>query len=385
MPPREDAKLRADIPLTGLSIACFGSGLASSARPALAPAGVLRALAARGHVITLYEPDSAPRHHCAWARTVYYQPNLDSAFAAIDEARDADVIIKAGSREGLDDMLTIAVADLRDPSRLVAYWDLDAPATLARLLNWQMSALRQVLPAYDLVLAQDGGAYAVSSYMSLGAAACVPINSALDPELSHAAPPDPRFEADLLFVGDRSDRDAARIEKLFFSIAERVPDLKFVLGGRGWHDREMPANVRYVGHIFPKDLNSAYATARLVLCLDRVRMFEAGGAGGTVIADLTCDAERFLTPGREVLLVSNAGDIIEQLGSVPLAVARRIGEAGRQRLLHEHTYAHRARQVETIFLTAQPNVSPSFISAWQFASPPPEGRPQLQIPRWPSA
>jgi spore maturation protein CgeB len=53
----------------------------------------------------------------------------------------------------------------------------------------------------------------------------------------------------------------------------------------------------------------------------------------------------FLEPGREILVASSGAEVAELLGGLNLADRQRIAEAGRTRVLAEHTYAQRARQV----------------------------------------
>jgi spore maturation protein CgeB len=60
--------------------------------------------------------------------------------------------------------------------------------------------------------------------------------------------------------------------------------------------------------------------------------------------------EMFLEPGCEVLVARNGADVAEHLRSLTQERARQIGEAARQRVLSEHTYAHRAAQLEALML-----------------------------------
>src|SRR5438876_8885514 len=87
-----------------LSLAFFGSSLVSAYWNGAATyyRGILRALAARGHRITFYEPDAYDRQahrdmpDPSWATVVVY-PAQGSAtvLAAVASARKADLIVKA--------------------------------------------------------------------------------------------------------------------------------------------------------------------------------------------------------------------------------------------------------------------------------------------------
>ena len=77
------------------------------------------------------------------------------------------------------------------------------------------------------------------------------------------------------------------------------------------------------------------------------RSFEALACGTPVLNDDLGDVSRCFEPGREIL-VWKSQDELNGLCERVLAdagYAREIGEAGRRRVLAEHTYLHRARQI----------------------------------------
>jgi spore maturation protein CgeB len=82
------------------------------------------------------------------------------------------------------------------------------------------------------------------------------------------------------------------------------------------------------------------------------RVFEAAGAGACLITDEWEGIELFLDPGREVLVARNGAEVAALLRHLRPEQAREIGDAALRRVLHEHTYAHRARQADAI-LTGQ--------------------------------
>jgi spore maturation protein CgeB len=78
------------------------------------------------------------------------------------------------------------------------------------------------------------------------------------------------------------------------------------------------------------------------------RVFEAAGAAACLITDAWEGIELFLNPDEEVLVARDGMEVAEQLYKVSPGRARRIGEAARKRILAEHTYAHRAAQLEAL-------------------------------------
>src|SRR5829696_2750911 len=113
------------------------------------------------------------------------------------------MIIKASGVDVYFDLIEQAVAAMKRRSNIVAFWDVDAPATLDRLFHDPDDPFRQLIPHYDLILTYGGGQPVMSAYESLGAKRCVPIYNALDPSTHHPVDPDPRFQADLGFLGNR--------------------------------------------------------------------------------------------------------------------------------------------------------------------------------------
>jgi spore maturation protein CgeB len=149
------------------------------------------------------------------------------------------------------------------------------------------------------------------------------------------------------------------VEEFFFRAASLLPDSALLLGGSGWDDRMKPRSVRYIGHVFTRDHNAFNCTPRAVLNISRdsmaangwspaTRVFEAAGAGACLITDAWEGIETFLEPDREVLVARDGAEVAEHLRALDGRRAREIGEAARRRILAEHTYAHRAREVSHI-------------------------------------
>jgi spore maturation protein CgeB len=351
-----------------MNIAFFGSSLVSAYWNGAATyyRGIIRALAARGHSITFYEPDAYERQQHRdmadpdWARVVVYAgTGEDGVRAALDDARGADLVVKASGVGVFDELLEGAVLELRSSANLVAFWDVDAPATLDRVHSDPADAFHQRVPRYDLVLTYGGGEPVVQAYRELGARECIPIYNALDPDTHHPVAADARFAADLGFLGNRLPDRETRVEQFFLDVAAARAERTFLLGGSGWGDRAMPGNVRYAGHVYTRDHNAFNCTPLAVLNVSResmarygfspaTRVFEAAGAAACIITDAWEGIELFLEPDREVLVARSGEDVAAHLDGLDAVRARRIGQAAYRRVLAEHTYAHRAALLEAL-------------------------------------
>src|SRR4051794_17696141 len=351
-----------------LDIAIFGSSLVSAYWNGAATyyRGLVRALHERGHQITFFEPDAYKRQQNRdipdpdWAKVVVYSGQAeDDALKALEVARGKDLVIKASGVGVFDEVLEREVLNLRSPQTIVAYLDVDAPATLERIQSAPADYFHALIPEYDLVLTYGGGAPVVNAYVAAGARECVPIYNALDPHTHFPVRHHPKFKSELTFLGNRMPDREQRVEEFFLKPAGALAKMRFLLGGNGWEDKPMPANVTKLGHVFTKDHNAINSSALAVLNINRgsmarfgfsppTRVFEAAGAGACVISDQWDGIELFLEPGKEVLIASDGDEVIELMQSLTPAHAREVGRAGMKRILREHTYAQRADQFEKV-------------------------------------
>src|SRR5215218_5502800 len=351
-----------------MNIAFFGSSLVSAYWNGAATyyRGIIRALHNLGHQVTFYEPDAYDRQKHRdipdpdWARVVVYSANNESGvLRALEEARGVDMLVKTSGVGAHDQLLEAAVLDIKEPHTITVFWDVDAPVTLDRVKADRSDPFLELIPNYDLVLTYGGGDPVVRGYEALGARECVPIYNALDTHTHHPVAAEERYKCDLALLANRLPDREARIEKFFLEAAEKLPELRFMLGGSGWADKPMPANVNYVGHVYTRDHNAFNCSARAVMNVNRdsmasygfsppTRIFEAAGAAACLITDAWEGIETFLTPDREVLVAHDADDVVRHLRELDEKRAREIGEAALQRVLAEHTYEHRALQLQAL-------------------------------------
>ena len=350
----------------GLDIAFFGSSLVSSWWNGAATyyRGIIRGLAGLGHRVTFYEPVAYERHEHrdipdpSWARVVIYQPVDEAAVrAVVERARTADVVIKTSGVGAYDDVLEDAVHGLSAPLRIL--WDVDAPATLARLEGDPGDPLHQLVGGFDAVFTYGGGVPVERRYLALGARRVDVVYNALDPTTHHPVDPDPRFDADFALLANRLPDREERVEEFFLRAAALLPGRRFLLGGNGWDDKALPHNVRAVGHVGTADHNAFNCSALGVLNVTRdsmaangwspaIRVFEAAGAGACLVTDAWDGVEDFLEPGLEVLVAADGTEVAAHVGDLDPRRARRLGDAARERVLAAHTYDHRAAQVDAL-------------------------------------
>ena len=350
-----------------MKIAFYGSSLLSSYWNGAATyyRGILRELANRGHEVRFYEPDAFDRQQHRdidpppWAQVTVYPATPEALNRVMDEAADADVVVKASGVGVFDDELLDGVMRRARPSALRILWDVDAAATLDEMRAAADHSVRQALPALDLVLTYGGGDPVVAAYRGFGARECIPVYNALDPESHYPAPADPRFASDLAFLGNRLPDREARVEEFFLKAAELLPCRSFLIGGNGWDSKALPDNVRHLGHVYTAEHNAFNCTPLAVLNVARdsmaqigfspaTRVFEAAGAGACLITDAWEGIEMFLKPDAEVLVARDGQDVADHLAALTPDRARAIGDAALARVRADHSYALRGEQVDAI-------------------------------------
>jgi spore maturation protein CgeB len=350
-----------------MKIAFYGSSLLSSYWNGAATyyRGLLRDLAGRGYEITFYEPDAFERQQHRdidppqWARSVVYPATPEALRGVLEEARAADIVVKASGVGVFDTELLEGIVAHSRPDAIRIFWDVDAAATLDEMRGDESHVVRRMIDRLDMVLTYGGGPPVIEGYEGFGARRCVPVYNALDPTTHHPVDPDERFASDLAFLGNRLPDREARVEEFFLRAAAELPERRFLIGGNGWETKAMPANVRHLGHVYTHQHNAFNCTPLAVLNVARdsmahigfspaTRVFEAAGAAACLITDAWQGIELFLAPDREVLVARDGRDVADHVRTLSPERARAVGRAALERILAEHTYAHRGAQVDSI-------------------------------------
>jgi spore maturation protein CgeB len=349
-----------------MKIFVFGSSITSSYWNGAATyyRGIYKQLRALGHQVTFAEPDAYGRQQkrdagdFSYVNSIVYRAEEEIS-ALLAQAAECDLVIKHSGVGVFDELLEEKVLECRSENTKIAFWDVDAPATLARVEANPDDPFHALLSEYDFIFTYGGGPPVVEHYTRLGAANCHPIYNALDPETHHPAPPDPDLVCDLLFVGHRLPDRERRVEDFFLRAAELAPEFRFALGGEGWEGKRLPANVHWIGHVGTGDHNRVNCSARMVLNINRdsmagvgfsppTRVFEAAGAGACMITDRWAGIETFFAPEEEILVAGSAEEIVHSLRTISVSDGRQIGARMRERALRDHTYTLRAQEFDMI-------------------------------------
>jgi len=205
---------------------------------------------------------------------------------------------------------------------------------------------------YDLVVSNSEGG--LGRLLELGARRAEAVFWAADPEFFSPRPVEKASDVFFYGYGDKFRRDwmAAMVGEP----SRAAPELDFALGGRDFQGDT--GRARLIGDIPFNVFAQAISAARVNLNITRrshatvtasatARPFELAAAGAAIVSNPYEGIERWFEPGRELLVVSSPDEALaayrELLGDP--AQAEELGARARERVLDEHTYAHRARQL----------------------------------------
>jgi spore maturation protein CgeB len=341
----------------GLSItSAWGNGHATTFR------ALFEALHRRGHDITFYEKDvewyasNRDLPEPPYCKLRLYEDWTEIVAEARRELADADVgLVGSYFPDGIRaiDELLDSRADVK------AFYDIDTPITVAALRqNGKAEYLdaRQV-SGFDVYFSFTGGPMLQEIKSRFGARAAVPLYCSFDPREYRRFGVNKRFACDLSYMGTYAPDRQAKLEELLVRPAEQLPKMKFIVAGPQYPKQiHWPKNVRRIVHLNPRWHARFYSSARLTLNVTRremviagyspsVRLFEAAACGATIVSDNWPGLDSFFTAGPQILLPTDATDVIRYL-TLSDAELHRIGEAAQQRVIAEHTSQVRAAEFE---------------------------------------
>ncbi|HYC92778.1 MAG TPA: glycosyltransferase [Thermoanaerobaculia bacterium] len=344
------------IVILGLSItSSWGNGHATTYR------ALVRELAARGHEITFLERD-VPWYaaHRDLRKPPYCATHLYGSLAALKRrfrglVRDADaVIVGSYVPEG------IAAGEwvVSTANGVTAFYDIDTPVTMAALERGQCEYLApELIPRYDLYLSFTGGPILDRIERQYGSPAALPLYCSVDPALYFPERIDRDY--DLGYLGTYSDDRQPTLRRLLLQAATRWRDGKFVVAGPQYPETiRWPKNVTRIDHIPPDQHRAFYNAQRFTLNVTRaamiqagyapsVRLFEAAACGVPIISDAWPGLETIFEPGREILVARTTEDALAYAREMDERERHQVGKRARQRVLREHTAAHRAAELES--------------------------------------
>lgn len=343
------------IVILGLSItSSWGNGHATTYR------GLVRELAANGHDVLFLERDrpwyasnrDLPEPPYCAARLYRGLAQLKQRYTR--HVRDADLVI-IGSY--VPDGVAIGEWVTETAQGLTAFYDIDTPVTLAKLESGDFEYLSpHLIPRYDLYLSFTGGPTLRKIETKYHSPMARALYCSFDPD--HYYPQSRATKWDLGYLGTYSDDRQPTVERLLNESARLSAESKFIVAGPQYPDSiDWPKNVQRKNHLPPTQHRNFYNAQRFTLNVTRaamiragwspsVRLFEAAACAVPILSDWWDGLDSLFEPEREILIAETANDVLSYL-RMKDHDRKRIGLRARDRVLAEHTAAHRAKDLES--------------------------------------
>jgi spore maturation protein CgeB len=348
------------IVIFGLAItSSWGNGHATTYR------SLCKALARRGHKIHFVEKnlewfrDNRDMQHPEFCAVHLYSEWRTSERRLIRLSKDADAIV-VGSY--FPDAIAATDALIEAGCGPLMFYDIDTPITMSKLRSEGRAEYLEgaQIPNFAAYLSFTGGPVLRELEERFGAPLAVPFYCSVDPELYRPAAASGEFQCTLSYLGTYARDRQPKLMKLLNGTAKLMPESRFIVAGAQYPaDIPWRENVERIIHLSPRDHPAFYCSSRFTLNLTRdemvaagyspsVRLFEASACGAAILSDYWKGLEHFLTPNEEVLLPADAYEVEQIVRNMPEAERIRMGLNARERVLSEHTAAHRAEEFEQI-------------------------------------
>jgi len=237
----------------------------------------------------------------------------------------------------------------------VVFYDGDVPMSLPEFggMDTGFNAYHGADPSeYDFVVSNSEGG--IARLLELGASRAEALFWAADPEFFAPQPVEKEMDVFFYGYGDKFRRDW--METMVGEASRLAPELDFALGGLDFQGDV--GRARLLGDIPFNVFARAISAARINLNITRrphatvpasstARPFELASSGAAIVSNPHAGIERWFEPGRELIVVETAEEAIaayRELVADP-GQAEEMGRRARERVLDEHTYAHRARRL----------------------------------------
>jgi hypothetical protein len=261
-------------------------------------------------------------------------------------------------------VFTVPMAHLRGiPTALrerfdvpVVYYDGDLPMSLPEYGGTDTSGFNYYVGAdpgeYDLVVGNSEGA--IDRLRELGARRAEAVHWAADSDLFR--PLDVAKDLDVFFYGHSDKFRREWMRDLIGEPSRRLPDVGFAIGGYDY--RGDTGTARMLGRIpfnaFPRAISSARVNLNVtrrahaqVYASSTCRLFELAASGAAIVSNPLAGLERWFDADRELRVVGSVDEAVAAYGDLLAdpGLADELGQRARERVLDEHTYGHRARQL----------------------------------------
>ena len=258
----------------------------------------------------------------------------------------------------LNHLTGVPSAIMQKHNKPVIYYDGDVPASLPNMAGFatgfRIYQGADVSEYAAFISNSEGGAETIKQ---MGAKAVHTLFYGADPDVF--SPIDvPAQDLDVMFYGHGREYRDEWIDSMIKAPSLALPDKRFAVRGTKLGDLGRAEMLPYLS--FSK-LREYACRTKLNLCITRAahanvfassssRPFELAAMGCCIVGNPYQGVERWFEPGREIFIVHSQEEAIDRYRYLLTHddERRAAGIAARARVLKEHTFRHRARELATI-------------------------------------
>ena len=246
----------------------------------------------------------------------------------------------------------------RRHNKPVLYYDGDVPASLPNMHGFASGfrIYQGANPAeYAAFISNStGGADALKQ---LGARAVHTLYYGADPDVFSLVAVAAQ-DIDVMFYGHGKEYRQTWVEDMIAAPSKALPEARFAVRGTKLGDLGRTKTLPYLS--FSK-LREYACRSKINLCITRLahasvygssssRPFELSSMGCYIVANPYLGIEEWFEPGKELFVVGSREEAIDRYRYLLAHDSERlaVGRAARERVLKEHTFRHRARQLVEI-------------------------------------
>lgn len=264
---------------------------------------------------------------------------------------DAVVVLTAP----LNHLVGVAAEIQRKHNKPVFYYDGDVPASLPSMSGFASGfrIYQGANPAeYTAFISNSKGGEA--PLKALGAKAVHTVFYGADPDVFSPISV-PKQDIDVMFYGHGREYRQGWVADMIAAPSDAMPEARFAVRGTKLGDLGRTELLPYLS--FSK-LREYACRSKINLCITRLahasvygssssRPFELSAMGCCIVANPYAGIEEWFEPGKELFVVNSGEEAIDRYRYLLAHDAERqaVGQAARERVLKEHTFQHRAKQL----------------------------------------
>jgi glycosyltransferase involved in cell wall biosynthesis len=271
----------------------------------------------------------------------------------LTQQRDIDAVIFL--TVPLNHLVGVAAEITRKHGKPVLYYDGDVPASLPNMHGFATGfrIYQGANPSeYAAFISNSKGGEA--ALKALGARAVHTLYYGADPDVF--SPIDvPAQDIDVLFYGHGREYRQGWITDMIAEPSKALPEVQFAVRGTKLGDLGRAQTLPYLSF---SNLREYACRSKINLCITRrahasvygsssSRPFELASMGCCIVANPYDGIEEWFEPGKEVFVVASREEAVDRYRYLLAhdSERRAAGEAARARVLNEHTFRQRAREL----------------------------------------